>query len=82
MHKQPLYKKLGYEERYPISEKLSEEVLSLPVHPVVRKEDLEMMVEIIHECIEGSKEWEKAERGGREGKYEGGEREGNEVRSG
>ncbi len=60
VHKQPLYKKLGYEERYPISEKLSEEVLSLPVHPGVRKEDLEMMVEIIHECIEGYKEQGKS----------------------
>ncbi|MCW3134981.1 MAG: DegT/DnrJ/EryC1/StrS family aminotransferase [Methanophagales archaeon] len=67
VHKQPLYKKLGYKERFPISEKLSEEVLSLPVHPGVRKEDLEMMVEIIHECIEGGKEREKAERGGKRG---------------
>ena len=56
VHKQPLYRKLGYEGQYPISEKLSEEVLSLPVHPVVRKEDLEMMVEIIHKCIEGGEE--------------------------
>ena len=75
VHKQPLYRKLGYEGQYPISEKLSEEVLSLPVHPVVRKEDLEMMVEIIHECIEGGEERGKGGKRREERRRIRGERE-------
>jgi len=79
VHKQPLYKKLGYEERYPISEKLSEEVLSLPVHPGVRKGDLEMMVEIIHECIEEGEERGKGgKRRGERGSMKGGKERGME----
>ena len=79
VHKQPLYKKLGYKERYPISEKLSEEVLSLPVHPGVRKGDLEMMVEIIHECIEEGEERGKGgKRRGERGSMKGGKERGME----
>jgi len=75
VHKQPLYRKLGYEGQYPISEKLSEEVLSLPVHPGVRKEDLEMMVEIIHKCIEGGEERGKGGKRREERRRIRGERE-------
>ena len=79
VHKQPLYKKLGYEERFPISEKVSEEVLSLPVHPGVRKGDLEMMVEIIHECIEEGEERGKGgKRRGERGSMKGGKERGME----
>ena len=45
VHKQPLYQGLGYEDRLPYSEKAAEEVLSLPVHPSLTKQDLEYMVE-------------------------------------
>lgn len=41
IHKQPLYQKLGYNDHLPNSEKAAREVLSLPVHPSLTKEDLE-----------------------------------------
>ncbi|MEK6967642.1 MAG: DegT/DnrJ/EryC1/StrS family aminotransferase [Nanoarchaeota archaeon] len=47
IHKQDLYIKLGYRDSLPISEKLSQEVLSLPVHPRLTEEDIER----IDSCI-------------------------------
>ncbi len=48
IHKQELYQKLGYKDSLPVSEKLSGEVLSLPVHPKVTKENIEKIIS----CIE------------------------------
>ncbi len=45
IYKQPLYKNLGYREELPEAERASREVLSLPVHPSLSKEELN---EIIH----------------------------------
>jgi len=47
IHKQPLYQDLGYNEHLPNSEKAAREVLSLPVHPSLTKEDLENVVRAI-----------------------------------
>lgn len=47
IHKQPLYKNLGYDGNLPISEKMVREVLSLPIHPSVTNEDLEFIANII-----------------------------------
>lgn len=47
IHKQPLYQKLGYRDDLPISEKVANEVLSLPVHPSLTKGDLKKIVEAI-----------------------------------
>jgi perosamine synthetase len=44
VHKQCLYQSLGYTDHLPNSEKAAEEVLSLPVHPSLTKEDLENIV--------------------------------------
>jgi len=44
IHKQPLYKKLGYRDDLPISEKAANEVLSLPVHPSLTGGDLKKIV--------------------------------------
>lgn len=44
IHKQPLYQRLGYNDRLPNSEKAATEVLSLPVHASLTKEDLENVV--------------------------------------
>ena len=44
IHKQPLYQKLGYNDNLPISEKVAQEVLSLPVHPGLREKDLKTIV--------------------------------------
>jgi len=40
IHMQELYLNLGYKDLLPVSERLSEEVLSLPIHPRVTEDDL------------------------------------------
>ena len=47
IHKQPLYKKMGYNDNLPVSETISKKVLSLPVHPKLKKHDLEKIVKTI-----------------------------------
>ncbi|MEA3254687.1 MAG: DegT/DnrJ/EryC1/StrS family aminotransferase [Candidatus Altiarchaeota archaeon] len=47
VHKQPLYRDLGYAVNLPVSEGLAREVLSLPIHPSVTKEDLDYIADTI-----------------------------------
>ena len=47
IHNQPLYQNSGYDDHLPNSEKAATEVLSLPVHPSLTKEDLENVVRAI-----------------------------------
>lgn len=48
LHLEPCYKWLGYKEgSFPNAEKASKECLSLPVHPRVQRNELEMIVEEI-----------------------------------
>ena len=49
IHKQPFYKDLGYKDSLPVSEKAVEEVLSLPVHPGLSRDDLQKIVEASRE---------------------------------
>jgi len=49
IHKQPLYRKLGYKDVLPVAEEISTEVLSLPVHPALKKEDLDYICDAIEE---------------------------------
>jgi dTDP-4-amino-4,6-dideoxygalactose transaminase len=49
IHKQTLFKKLGYDEKLPICEKITKEVLSLPIHPSVLKNDLNKIIDILGE---------------------------------
>ncbi|MCO5383113.1 MAG: DegT/DnrJ/EryC1/StrS family aminotransferase [Methanosarcina barkeri] len=49
IHKQPLYRELGYKDSLPISEKAAEEVLSLPVHPALSRADLQEIVKATKE---------------------------------
>ncbi len=44
IHKQPLYLKLGYKDYLPNSEKAAADVLSLPVYPGLKSEDLRSIV--------------------------------------
>jgi perosamine synthetase len=48
IHKQPLYKELGYNGSLSNAEKACAEVLSLPVHPLLTEEDLDYIVETIN----------------------------------
>ena len=47
IYRQEPYKNLGYKLSLPVTERTSEEVLSLPVHPSVSKEDIDIIVEVI-----------------------------------
>ena len=51
IHKQDFYLGLGYNASLPVSERLSEEVLSLPIHPKVTYQDLEKIASCIKAAI-------------------------------
>ncbi|HEX54632.1 MAG: aminotransferase DegT [Candidatus Altiarchaeales archaeon] len=44
---QPLYRKLGYDEKFKIADDLAKRVVSLPVHPALSEEDLEKIVSVV-----------------------------------
>ena len=49
VYEQPLYRELGYSDvKCPVSEDISRRVLSLPVHPSLKQEDLEHIVRAIN----------------------------------
>jgi perosamine synthetase len=48
VHKQPLYVSLGYHDELPVAERLSREVLSLPVHPALSSDDLDAIVAAVN----------------------------------
>ena len=47
IYKQPLYQQLGYQDRLPVAETASQEVLSLPVHPSLTRTDLDCIIETV-----------------------------------
>jgi dTDP-4-amino-4,6-dideoxygalactose transaminase len=48
IHKQPFYQKtLGYNDALPVAEKAALEALSIPVHPLVTKSDIDRIVKAI-----------------------------------
>ncbi|MDP9236604.1 MAG: DegT/DnrJ/EryC1/StrS aminotransferase family protein [Chloroflexota bacterium] len=52
IHKQPLYQRSGYGGVHlPVAERLAEEVLSLPVHPSLSKEDLATIATAVTELM-------------------------------
>lgn len=51
IHKQELYVNLGYKDRLPEAEAASNEVLSLPVHPSLGKEDLNFIADSVNDII-------------------------------
>ena len=46
-HKQPFYQELGYNDSMPKCEKAASEVISLPVHPSVTRNELDYIIEVI-----------------------------------
>ena len=51
IHKQPVYRELGYNDELPACEQAAREALSLPVHPAVLKDELTMIIEGIKNGI-------------------------------
>lgn len=47
IHKQPLYQDLGYCDVLPVAEAACQEVLSLPVHPSLTRDDLDYIVQAV-----------------------------------
>lgn len=47
IYKQKLYQNLFYKDNLPVVEKISKEVLSLPVHPSLNKEDLDKIISVL-----------------------------------
>jgi perosamine synthetase len=48
LHHQKLLLDLGYDDSMPVSERLAQEVISLPVHPALSQADLEHIVEAVN----------------------------------
>ena len=51
IHKQPVYRDLGYDDNLPECDKATGEALSLPVHPGVSKDELKTIVECIKNWV-------------------------------
>ena len=55
VHRQPLYLDLGYDRvSMPVSERVAEQVLSLPVHPGLKDADLTRVVGAVREAVTGA----------------------------
>ena len=52
IYRQPLYRKLGYNEYHENAESASRHVLSIPVHPLLKKMELNKVVDIIYQYYE------------------------------
>jgi UDP-2-acetamido-2-deoxy-ribo-hexuluronate aminotransferase len=52
LHLQPVFRYLGYEEGdFPIVEKVSKEVLSLPMHPFLEEEEQELVIQALERAM-------------------------------
>lgn len=51
VHRQPYYRRLGYDQSLPEAERASSEVLSLPVHPALTGDELASIVEAVNEIL-------------------------------
>ena len=64
IHRQHLYRDLGYDDHLPNAERAAHEVLSLPVHPALTGEDLKRIVNAVNglvgqrrQDVQGSCDW-------------------------
>jgi len=48
IHKQKLYKSLGYNDSLPVSEEASRQVFSVPIHPYLTKKDLDKIIDVLN----------------------------------
>ncbi|MBD3350002.1 MAG: aminotransferase DegT [Candidatus Lokiarchaeota archaeon] len=51
IHQQPYYKRLGYGDSLPETEKAAAQVLSLPIHPLLSEEQIQFVARIIKKII-------------------------------
>ena len=53
IHRQPVYRRLGYRDALPVAERLSAEVLSLPVHPSLTEQEVETVAGVTSGFFDG-----------------------------
>lgn len=53
IHRQPVYRRLGYRDALPVAERLSTEVLSLPVHPSLTEHEVETVASVASGFFDG-----------------------------
>lgn len=51
LHRQPIFRGYGSDRDFPVSVRLAKSVLSLPVHPGVKEEDLRYIVQCVREIL-------------------------------
>ena len=51
LHRQPVFRGLGLDRDFPVSARLAKTVLSLPVHPGVKEDDLHYIVRSVREIL-------------------------------
>lgn len=51
LHRQPVFRGYGLDRDFPVSTRLAKSVLSLPVHPGVKEDDLRYIVQSVHEIL-------------------------------
>jgi perosamine synthetase len=49
VHQQPMYRQLGFQDSLPVAQRMSREVLSLPVHPSLTQDELDKIVSEVSE---------------------------------
>ena len=52
VYRQPLYQRLGYNDSLPVAEAAAREVLSIPIHPALRDDEVRYVVEALNAAIE------------------------------
>jgi dTDP-4-amino-4,6-dideoxygalactose transaminase len=52
LHRQPIFRGYGSDRDYPVSTRLAESVLSLPVHPALTRKDLDRIVRAVRQVAE------------------------------
>ncbi|HET7842017.1 MAG TPA: DegT/DnrJ/EryC1/StrS family aminotransferase [Terriglobia bacterium] len=55
LHRQPIFQGYGNDRDFPVSTRLAESVLSLPVHPSLKQKDLKRIVSAVREVVEKSR---------------------------
>lgn len=51
LHQQPLFRHLGTDREFPVSTGLAESVLSLPVHPLLKTDDLRRVIRAVRKAV-------------------------------
>ena len=53
IHRQPVYRRMGYRDALPVAERLSAEVLSLPVHPSLTEQEVATVASVTSGFFDG-----------------------------